>query len=146
MATFPNLTVLDVADLGRRVLDLLDRLAGILRLVALLALAAGLATLVGLALASAAARRQEGALLRVLGARRHHLVLALGAEYLVLGLLAGVLGRPWRRAPAPWWRGGSYVCPWPCPWGTWPCWPWAPAFWRRWWGWWPAVVPGEFPP
>ena len=92
VATFPNLTVLDVADLGRRVLDLLDRLAGILRLVALLALAAGLATLVGLALASAAARRQEGALLRVLGARRQHLVLALGAEYLVLGLLAGVLG------------------------------------------------------
>ena len=61
-------------------------------LIALLALAAGLAVLVGMALATAASRRQDAALLLVLGARRRTLAASVAAEFALIGLLAGICG------------------------------------------------------
>ena len=61
----------------RKVLGLIGRLMWTIRAIAVLALAAGLAVLIGMALATAASRRQDAALLIVLGARRRTLAAAV---------------------------------------------------------------------
>mgnify|MGYP001163315030 CR=1 FL=1 len=89
--TFPGITVLaldkliaDIEAVFARILDAIQLLLGFL-------LAAGMAVVVATLLASLDARRQEAVLLRTLGARRAWLAQGLMSEFLVLGLLAGLL-------------------------------------------------------
>ena len=89
---FPNVAVFDLSEVALKVLALLGRLVWTIRMIALVALAAGLVVLIGMALATAASRRQDGALLLVLGARRRTLGSSIAAEFALLGLLAGGLG------------------------------------------------------
>ncbi len=89
---FPNVSAFDVSEVVAKVLRLIDRLVWTIRAIAFLALAAGLAVLIGMALATAASRRQDAALLRILGARRRTLGAAVGAEFLLIGLLAAAVG------------------------------------------------------
>lgn len=89
---FPGAVAFDVSEIVTKVLRLIDRLVLVIRLIALLALAAGLAVLIGMALATAASRRQDAALLLVLGARRRTLAGSVAAEFAIIGLLAAALG------------------------------------------------------
>ena len=89
---FPGAVAFDVSEIVAKVLALIERLVVVIQILAVLALAAGLAVLIGMALATAASRQQDAALLLVLGARRRTLRAAIAAEFTLIGLLAGGLG------------------------------------------------------
>ena len=89
---FPGTTAFDVTEVGRKVVALIERLMWTIRVIALLSFGAGLAVLIGMALATAASRRADHALLLVLGARRQLLRLAIACEFAVIGFGAGILG------------------------------------------------------
>jgi len=89
---FPGATAFDVTEVGRKVVALIERLVWTIRVIATLSFGAGLAVLIGMALATAATRRADHALLLVLGARRRLLMWAIASEFAVIGLLAGGLG------------------------------------------------------
>ena len=89
---FPNVAVFDLSEVALKVMALLERLVWTIRIIALVALAAGLVVLIGMALATAASRRHDGAVLMVLGARRRTLGSSIAAEFTLLGLFAGLLG------------------------------------------------------
>lgn len=89
---FPNVAVFDLSEIALKVMALLERLMWTIRIIAVVALAAGLVVLIGMALATAASRRHDGAVLLVLGARRRTLGSSIAAEFILLGLFAGLLG------------------------------------------------------
>ncbi|MFW5845195.1 MAG: FtsX-like permease family protein, partial [Planctomycetota bacterium] len=89
---FPNVTLFDVERLGARVTELIADLLVVVRAIAGGSLAAGLLVLVGLALSTARSRWADAALLRVLGARRRDLRLALLVEQGLIGAAAALLG------------------------------------------------------
>ncbi len=89
---FPNLTILDLATIARRVQGLTDRLAWAVAGIAGLALVAGLLVLGGMVLESARRRREDAAILACLGLPRGPLALSLAVEFSVLGLVAGMAG------------------------------------------------------
>jgi putative ABC transport system permease protein len=85
----PNLTVIDVAALLAQVRGLLDRMALAVQFVFGFCLLAGMAVLYAALAASRDERAGETALLRVLGARRSQIRLAVLAEFAGIGLLSG---------------------------------------------------------
>ncbi len=89
---FPSVTLFDVEDILQQVQGVIDQVARAVEFVFGFTVAAGLMVLYAALQSSLEERRQEGALLRALGARRGHLRLGLLGEYTTLGLLAGVLG------------------------------------------------------
>lgn len=89
---FPNLTLFDVAESTVKILGILDKITGAIRLVAWFCLATGLVVLAGLALATARSRRGEAALLKVLGGTQAQLLSAAAAEFALLAGLASALG------------------------------------------------------
>lgn len=89
---FANVTLFDVAEGTQKILGILDKIQGAVRLVAWFCLATGLVVLAGLALASARSRRGEAALLKVLGAGPRQLLGASLAEFGLLAALASMLG------------------------------------------------------
>lgn len=89
---FPAVTIIEVAHAAAKIQAILDKIAVAVRLVACLCLATGLMVLAGLALAQARGRRAEGALLKVLGGSRGHLLAATALEFGCLSALAAALG------------------------------------------------------
>ena len=88
---FPNLTVIDVSAVLRQVNGVLDQVIRAVEFVFLFALVAGVLVLYAALLSTQDERRQEAALMRALGARRAQVAGAQRAEFLALGLVAGVL-------------------------------------------------------
>ena len=88
---FPNLTVIDVSALMRQINDMLDQVIRAVEFVFLFALVAGVLVLYAALLSTQDERVQEAALMRVLGASRAQVAGAQRAEFLALGLVAGVL-------------------------------------------------------
>jgi putative ABC transport system permease protein len=88
---FPNLSVIDTAALLRQMKSILDQVVRAVQFVFLFALAAGIVVLYAALLATQDERMHEAALMRALGASRAQLLAAQRAEFLVLGLIAGVL-------------------------------------------------------
>ena len=88
---FPNLTVIDVSAVMRQVNGVLDQVIHAVQFVFLFALAAGVLVLYAALLSTQDERLQEAALMRALGARRAQVAAAQRAEFLALGLVAGVL-------------------------------------------------------
>ncbi len=88
---FPGITVLAVDKLIADIEAVFARILAAIQLLLGFLLAAGLAVVVATLLASLDARQQEAVLLRTLGARRAWLAQGLISEFLVLGLLAGLL-------------------------------------------------------
>ncbi|WP_459950738.1 ABC transporter permease [Denitratisoma sp. agr-D3] len=88
---FPNLTLIDVAAVVRQLQDTLDQVARAVQVVFGFALLAGLAVLYGALQATADERSHELAVLRALGGRSRELGRVLRAEFLLLGLGAGLL-------------------------------------------------------
>ena len=91
-ARFSNVTSYDVALLQRTIERIFSRVALAIRFMAVLSLATGALVLLGAVAAGRLQRIREGALLKTLGATRRQLTRILLAEYLALGLLAGLMG------------------------------------------------------
>lgn len=89
---YSNVTSFDVALLQRTVERVFGRVALAIRFMAVLSLATGALVLLGAVAAGRLQRIREGALLKMLGATRRQLTRILLAEYLALGLLAGLVG------------------------------------------------------
>jgi len=88
---FPNLTVIDVSTVMRQINGVLDQVIRAVQFVFLFALAAGVLVLYAALLSTQDERLQEAALMRALGASRAQVAGAQRAEFLALGLVAGVL-------------------------------------------------------
>jgi putative ABC transport system permease protein len=89
---FPNISVVDVRLVVDLIEGVLGRVAFVLQFMALFALGTGLVVLAGAVRVSRLQRIEETVLLRTLGADRGEIRRILIAEYLLLGLLAAVVG------------------------------------------------------
>jgi putative ABC transport system permease protein len=114
---FPSVTVIDTDVILQQVRDVIARASLTVEFVFLFTLGAGLLVLLAAVEASRDERRFESAVLRTLGAARRVVLAGVAAEFLALGLLAGLLAvlaaggvewllarevfdMPWRPAPA----------------------------------------------
>jgi putative ABC transport system permease protein len=88
---FPNVTVIDVAAILQQVRGIMDRMAYAVQFVFGFCLLSGFAVLYAALSASLAERKQEAALLRVLGASRRQVLAGVLAEFAWVGLLAGAI-------------------------------------------------------
>ncbi|MBZ0105001.1 MAG: FtsX-like permease family protein [Sulfuricella denitrificans] len=88
---FPNLTVIDVAALMNQVRAMMERIASTVEFVFLFTLAAGLMALYAAIAATREERMVEAAVMRTLGASGRQLLLSQLAEFILIGLLAGVV-------------------------------------------------------
>src|SRR5471030_1169099 len=95
---FPNLTVIDVGAVMRQINGVLDQVIRAVEFVFLFALVAGVLVLYAALLSTQDERVQEAALMRALGASRAQVAAAHRAEFLALGLVAGVLAAAWTTA------------------------------------------------
>ena len=91
VARFPNLTVVDVAAALRQAQAVIDQLINAVQFVFVFALIAGLLVLYSALLATEDERRREAAVMRVYGASRAQVAGSQRAEFLAMGLLAGIL-------------------------------------------------------
>ena len=89
--TFPSVTVIALDKLIANLEAVFNQIIGAIQLLLGFLLAAGLAVVLATLLASLDARQHEAVLLRTLGAQRAYLAKGLGSEFVVLGLLAGLL-------------------------------------------------------
>ncbi len=121
---FPNLTVVDMSVILRQALAVIERVVQAVQVVFLFALAAGLLVLYAALMATEDERVREAALLRALGASRSQVTAAQRAEFIAIGLAAGILS-----AAGAAWIGALLAervlsLPyWPNPW----LWLWGPA-------------------
>ncbi len=88
---FPNVTVIDVAAILAQVRSMMDRMAAAVQFVFGFCLAAGLLVLYASLAATQDVRRAEYTLLRVLGAQRRQVALAVLAEFALVALLSGLV-------------------------------------------------------
>ena len=89
--TFPNVTLIDVDALMTKVRSIMDRVNLSIQYVFLFTLFAGLTVMYSAIQSTQDERLYESALLRTLGASRAHILKGLAAEFVVIGLLAGLL-------------------------------------------------------
>ncbi len=88
---FPNVTIVDVGAAVRQAQGVVDQLINAVQLVFLFALVAGLLVLYSALVATEDQRRREAAVMRVYGASRAQVAGSQRAEFLAMGVLAGVL-------------------------------------------------------
>ncbi len=88
---FPSVTLLDLAALMDEIQAIIDRVAMAVQFVFAFALVAGLLVLFAAVHATLDERLRESAVLRTLGAGRGVVARGLAAEFLVLGVIAGLL-------------------------------------------------------
>jgi putative ABC transport system permease protein len=90
-ARFPNVTALDVGAMLRQAQAMVDQLVHAVQFVFVFAVGAGLLVLYCALAATEDERRREAAVMRVFGASRAQVARRQRAEFLVMGLVAGVL-------------------------------------------------------
>jgi putative ABC transport system permease protein len=88
---FPNVTVIDAAAAVRQAQSVIDQLINAIQVVFLFALAAGLLVLYSALVATEDERRREAAVMRVYGASRAQVTGTQRAEFLAMGVIAGLL-------------------------------------------------------
>jgi putative ABC transport system permease protein len=92
VSTFPNLTVINIAETLAQIQNLLTQAGNAIQYLLVFAFLAGFVVLYASIYASLDQRLYEGGIIRALGASRAQLVAGLMAEFLTLGALAGLLG------------------------------------------------------
>ena len=92
MKRFPNITDIDVDALLAQARQVLDKINNALQFIFVFTLAAGIVVLWSALNASRATRRKEIAVLRVLGARSREIREGFVAEFVLLGILSGLVG------------------------------------------------------
>jgi putative ABC transport system permease protein len=88
---FPSITVLDVETLLAQVREIVDRASLAVQYVFAFTLIAGIFVLLAAIQSTRDERRYESAILRTLGASRGTVLRGIAAEFIALGLLAGIL-------------------------------------------------------
>jgi putative ABC transport system permease protein len=88
---FPSVTAVDVDAILEQIRSVVDRAARAVQYVFLFTLAAGVVVLLAAIQATRDERRYESAVLRTLGASQMTVLKGIAAEFVALGLLAGVL-------------------------------------------------------
>lgn len=88
VSTFPNLTVIDVAALMEQVRAIMEKMSVAVSYVFLFSLITGLAVLYAALIATQSARIRESTLLRVLGASKQQVSIAMLAEFFAVALCA----------------------------------------------------------
>jgi putative ABC transport system permease protein len=87
----PNLTIIDVEAILAQLRGIMDRMTLAVEFVFAFCMLTGIAVLYAAMLATDDERRRETSLLRVLGASRRHVLVAVLAEFAGIGLLAGIV-------------------------------------------------------
>ncbi len=90
--TFPEVSAIDIDALLAQIRSVMDNAALAIQYVFAFSLLAGISVLLAAIQATRDERRYESAMLRTLGASRRVVLLGVAAEFIVLGLLAGLLG------------------------------------------------------
>lgn len=88
---FPGITVLDVAALLEKARSIVEQAIRAVQYVFLFTLVAGLGVLYAAVQATLDERKVEAAILRALGASRNRVMLGVLSEFVILGLLAGLV-------------------------------------------------------
>ncbi len=88
---FPTVVLIDIASVMAEVKKLLEQVSRAVEAVLLFVLMAGVLVISAHVMASLDTRRHEAALLRVIGASRRELQIRLMTEFVLLGLIAGIL-------------------------------------------------------
>lgn len=88
---FPAVSVIDVAAIMAQVRTIIERVTLAVEYIFMFTLAAGFMVLYAAIQATQHERLQDGAILRALGASRWQLLAGVSAEFVVLGLLAGIV-------------------------------------------------------
>lgn len=88
---FPNLSVIDLSAMMAQVRTISDQVARAVEFVFMFALLAGLVVLYAAISTTQDERIFEGAIMRTLGAQKRQLVLLQTAEFLAIGVLAGIV-------------------------------------------------------
>lgn len=88
---FPNVTAIQVRDALRMATDILEKIAIAMRAIAFLALVTGVFVLSASILSSLRQRRYETILIKVLGGKPKLIVSVINTEFVLLGMIAGVL-------------------------------------------------------
>jgi putative ABC transport system permease protein len=89
---FPNVSMIDVSDVTKKILEVFSQMSGALRVMAWLSLFAGFVVLFSISSHQASSRRQETNLLKVLGARFSDIRRMVAMEFATLGLCASAFG------------------------------------------------------
>jgi len=89
---FPSITSIDVGQVLVRVQQLLDRISNVIRFIAFFAILAGIIILASSVVATRYQRIREAVLLKTLGATRAQVARIQAAEFLIVGLAAGLIG------------------------------------------------------
>ena len=89
---FPNVILIRTREVLERVAELAGRMGQAVRVLGAFSVLAGLVILGGSVSAASARRAREVALLKVLGVTRAGAAAALGVEYALVGLVAGLVG------------------------------------------------------
>ncbi|MFK7960610.1 MAG: ABC transporter permease [Phycisphaerales bacterium] len=92
VADMPNVTVVQIRAIVRRVTALLATLASAVQFLGLFTVASGLVILIGSIAAGYARRGREVAILKTIGMTRREVMFSLAAEYLLVGLIAAGIG------------------------------------------------------
>ena len=91
-ASFPTITVINLADVLSRIETVVDQITFVVRFLAGFSIFAGL-TILASSIASTRFRRmREAVVLKTLGATRMHIVRTFSVEFSVLGVMAGAVG------------------------------------------------------
>ncbi len=91
-AKFPTVSVVNAADVLAIVQEVVDQVSLLVRFIAAFAIAAGVIILMATVAGTRFRRMREAAVLKTLGARRRQLLGIFSVEFLVLGLVAGLMG------------------------------------------------------
>ncbi len=89
---FPTVTVMNLADVLKRIQEAVDQVAVVVRFLALFAIGAGLVILCSSVAGTRYRRIREVAILKSLGGTRMQIGRIFSVEFSVLGLLAGLAG------------------------------------------------------
>ncbi len=91
-ATYPTITVINVADVLDRIESVVDQITFVVRLLAAFSILAGLMILASSIASTRFRRMQEAVVLKTLGATRMRIVRTFSVEFSVLGLLGAMVG------------------------------------------------------
>lgn len=89
---YPTVTAVNAADILNIVQEVIDQVALLVRFISLFAIAAGAIILAATVAGTRLRRVRESAVLKTIGARRHHLTGIFSVEFSVLGAVAGLIG------------------------------------------------------
>ncbi len=92
IGAFPNITVIPVREVLQTIAKILGEISRTIQFMALMALSVGLIVVAGAIAATRGRRVHEMVLFKTLGATRPDLMAMMAVEYLLLGLVAAIIG------------------------------------------------------